>query len=68
MIYPKENTDLYYEILMSGGGVISEYPPGTALLAWLFPHCNRLIAALSDLLLVMKAPRESGTLPRLAML
>lgn len=62
VIYPKENTDLYYEILMKGGGIISEYPPGTAPLAWQFPHRNRLIAALSDLLLVMEARKKSGTL------
>ena len=62
VIYPKENTDLYYEILMKGGGVLSEYPPGTPSLAWQFPHRNRLIAALSDLLLVMEARKQSGTL------
>ncbi len=62
VIYPKENTDLYYEILMKGGGILSEYPPGTKPLAWQFPHRNRLIAALSDLLLVMEARKRSGTL------
>ena len=62
VIYPKENTDLYYEILMKGGGILSEYPPGTPSLAWQFPHRNRLIAALSDLLLVMEARKQSGTL------
>lgn len=62
VIYPKENTDLYYEILMKGGGILSEYPPGTPPLAWQFPHRNRLIAALSDLLLVMEARKKSGTL------
>lgn len=62
VIYPRENTTLYYEILMRGGGIISEYPPGTVPLAWQFPHRNRLIAALSDLLLVMEARKQSGTL------
>ena len=62
VIYPKENTDLYYEILMRGGGILSEYPPGTPPIAWQFPHRNRLIAALSDLLLVMEARKQSGTL------
>lgn len=66
VIYPKENTDLYYEILMKGGGIISEYPPGTAPLAWQFPYRNRLIAALSDLLLVMEARKRSGTLSTVA--
>ena len=62
VIYPKENISLYYEILMQGGGIISEYLPGTAPLAWQFPHRNRLIAALSDILLVMEARKRSGTL------
>ena len=62
VIYPKDNISLYYEILMNGGGIISEYPPGTPPLAWQFPHRNRLIAALSDTLLVMEARKRSGTL------
>ena len=61
VIYPRENTELYYQILLSGG-IISEYPPGTPPVAWQFPHRNRLIAGLSDVLLVMEARKRSGTL------
>ena len=66
VIYPKENISLYYEIQMNGGGIISEYPPGTPPLAWQFPHRNRLIAAFSDTLLVMEARKRSGTLTTVA--
>lgn len=61
VIYPKANTELYYNIILSGG-VISEYPPGTQPLSWQFPHRNRLISGLSDIVLVMEARKRSGTL------
>lgn len=62
VIYPTENVDLYDAILNSGGGIISEFPPGTRPYAWQFPHRNRLISALSDCILVMEARKRSGTL------
>ncbi len=62
VIYPKENIDLYYRIIMTGGGIISEYPLGTRPFAWQFPHRNRLISGFSDKLLVIEAKKQSGTL------
>ncbi len=62
VIYPVENFSLYYEIISSGGGIISEYPMGTQPIAWQFPLRNRLISGLSDRLLVMEAKERSGTL------
>ena len=62
VIYPMENFNLYYEILVSGGGILSEYPMGTEAIAWQFPYRNRLISGLSDRLLVMEAKERSGTL------
>ena len=62
VIYPRDNIELYYQIIAAGGGVISEYPPGTPPLAWQFPHRNRLIAGLSDRLIVIEAGKRSGTL------
>lgn len=60
--YPSQNTELYYEILMNGGGVISEYPPGSHGNPWQFPHRNRLISALSDKVIIVEAKKRSGTL------
>ena len=62
VIYPRENIELYYEIITSGGGIISEYPMGAAPLGWQFPHRNRLICAFSDWLAVIEAAKRSGTL------
>lgn len=62
VIYPRENIELYYAIITGGGGIISEYPPGTPPMAYNFPHRNRLIAGLSDRLLVIEAGKRSGTL------
>jgi len=62
VIYPQQNIELYYQIIMGGGGIISEYPLGTAPVGWHFPHRNRLISAFSDKLLIMEAKKQSGTM------
>jgi len=58
--YPKENRPLY-NLLLEKGGVISEYPPGTAARANLFPPRNRIISALSEAVVVVEARERSGT-------
>ncbi len=60
IVYPKENRMLYEDIL-ERGGLISEYPPGTPPRSVLFPQRNRIISALSDVLLVIEARKRSGT-------
>ncbi len=62
VIYPKENIELYYEIIMNDGGIITEYPLGTPPIPWQFPSRNRLISGLSDKILIMEARKRSGTL------
>ena len=59
--YPKENIELYEQI-QHNGGLISEFPPGTPPRPWRFPVRNRLIAALSDGILIVEARRKSGSL------
>ncbi|MCF2655788.1 DNA-protecting protein DprA [Lacrimispora saccharolytica] len=59
--YPAENRELYEDIKRRGC-IISEYPPGTKPVAGFFPARNRIIAGLSDALLVMEAREKSGTL------
>lgn len=58
--YPRENMDLYLQIPLQGG-LLSEYPPGTPALGMHFPVRNRIIAALSDCVLVVEARSRSGT-------
>ncbi len=60
--YPMGHKDTYDRILATGGGIISEYPPGTRPLSWFFPQRNRIIAGLSDGILVTEARKKSGTL------
>lgn len=61
--YPRENLDLYQRLCRgeNGGGVISEYVPGTEPASWHFPMRNRIISALSDALIVVEAKEKSGT-------
>lgn len=60
--YPKCHQMVYDKMCETGGGIISEYPPGTQPLSWFFPQRNRIIAALSDGILVSEAREKSGTL------
>ncbi len=61
-IYPKHHATLKHRIATEGGLVLSEYPPGTAPQPAFFPRRNRIIAALSDALLVVEAALRSGSL------
>ena len=58
--YPSEHEKLYGEIIKSGC-IVSEYPPGTLPRNYTFPARNRLIAALSDEIVVIDAGAHSGT-------
>lgn len=59
--YPRENIELYMHIL-SQGGVMSEYIPGTEPLNWQFPERNRIISMFADAVAVIEAKRNSGSL------
>lgn len=59
--YPNYHKQLYYEIIQQGG-VLSEYLPGTKPMSWNFPRRNRMISALSDVVLVIEAKKKSGSL------
>lgn len=59
--YPAGNRRLY-EKLKLGGGILSEYPPGTPPLSHHFPPRNRIVSGLSDVVVVVEAREKSGTL------
>ncbi len=61
-VYPAVNTGLAKKILEKGGGLVSENPPGTIGAAWLFPARNRIIAGLSQGVLITEGERKSGAL------
>lgn len=60
--YPRENQPIYDEILGTGGAILSEYPPGTPPDRWRFPARNRLIAAISQAVVVVEAAATGGAL------
>lgn len=61
-IYPKIHFNLAKQILESGGTLISEFPEKTEARQWLFPKRNRLMAGMSDAVLIIEANHKSGTM------
>ena len=61
-IYPPENKKLVDEIVENGGAVVSEYVIGTKAEKMNFPARNRIISALSDVVIVIEAKKKSGTM------
>ena len=62
VIYPPENAELYKEIIMNNGAIITEYPLGSKPEKYHFPERNRIISGLSDGVLVIEAKKKSGTM------
>ena len=59
--YPPGNKEIY-DSLVQNGGIISEYPAGTAPCSGFFPARNRIISGLSDVVVVIEARERSGSL------
>jgi DNA processing protein len=59
---PAAHRRLYRQILDGGGAVIGEWPPGTPARPFHFPRRNRLLAALSEVVVVVEAGERSGAL------
>ncbi len=59
--YPREEMILFMD-LEQKGGILSEYPIGTAPLKQHFPARNRLISGIADAVLVIEAKEKSGSL------
>ncbi len=59
--YPAENRELMNKIL-ENGCILSEYPPLTPPKGYHFPQRNRIIAGLSNALVVIEAGEKSGSL------
>ena len=54
VVYPREHLRLW-DLVAERGAVISEAPPGTAPEAYRFPLRNRIIAGLSEIVLVVES-------------
>ncbi len=61
VVYPQSNRELFDRIC-DKGALISEFPLGVKGEAWRFPRRNRLVAALSEKLIVVEAPLKSGAM------
>ena len=59
--YPKVNAPLW-EWVAAHGALISEWPPGIRPAAFRFPLRNRIIAALSEALVVVESRERGGSL------
>ena len=62
VIYPACNKELFERIEKSGGAIISEFPFGTPPRGKNFPYRNRIIAAMSTAVALVRAARRSGGL------
>jgi DNA processing protein len=61
MVYPQANEDLWNSVARSGV-LISETPMGERATRWRFPARNRLIAGLSELVVVVESHDRGGAL------
>lgn len=62
VIYPRVNVNLSKEIVQSGGALLSEYESDFKATPWSFPQRNRIMAGLSQGVLIIEAEEKSGTL------
>ncbi len=61
VVYPRRHRSLW-ERVAERGVVLSEHPLGSPPLAWHFPARNRLIAALSDIVVVVESQPRGGSM------
>jgi DNA processing protein len=61
-LYPSSNVKFAQEILHHGGALLSEFEPDEKSKIYMFPQRNRIMAGLSDAVLVIEAEIKSGTL------
>lgn len=60
--YPRENYDIYHNIVNGGGAVVSENGLDIAPEAFRFPYRNRIISGMADAVFVAEAREKSGSL------
>ncbi len=61
VVYPSEGRTLFGKV-RAAGALLTEFPFGSHPEPWHFPVRNRIIAALSDAVVVVEATRDSGSL------
>ncbi len=61
VVYPERSRSLWARV-RSTGAVTSEAPLGARPLGWRFPLRNRIIAGLSDVIVVVESSRQGGSM------
>jgi DNA processing protein len=61
-LYPAVNRGLFARVVESGGGLLAEVDDGTHAETWSFPRRNRIVAALGEVTVVVRAGAGSGAL------
>ncbi len=61
LVYPAGHAALYREVA-AAGVILSEVAPGSVVERWRFPARNRLLAALSTMVVVVESHRSGGAL------
>ncbi len=62
VLYPRSHLGLAEEIIRCDGALLSEFEPNFKATPWSFPQRNRIMAGLSDAVLIIEAEEKSGTL------
>ena len=62
VLHPHSHVGLANEIVLNGGGLMSEYDDSMPSGAWAFPRRNRIMAGMCHATLVIEAEKKSGTL------
>ncbi len=62
VVYPAEHRDLFARIVAAGGALLSEQPDGTRGWRSNFPARNRIVSAISNAVVVVRAGEKSGAL------
>lgn len=61
VVYPREHRGIW-KVMQERGAIISEYPPHRKPEAYRFPLRNRVLAALSDVLVVVESRSTGGSM------
>ena len=61
-LYPAVNRGLFARAVESGGGLVAEVDDGKRAAIWSFPRRNRIVAALGEVTVVVRAGAGSGAL------
>lgn len=62
VLYPASNRNLAKKILQNNGALVSEFEPNFRATPYSFPQRNRIMAGISQAVLVIEAEKKSGTL------